>query len=344
MSRDRSDLLIFVGRRAVQLIPVLFGVILITFFFTHVAVSDPCAIWAGAHAQPYQIQNCRVTFGLDKPLPNQFVAYLSSLVSGDWGKNPPGVIGAGVPVLSSIAAAFPQTLELVLTSLLIMIAIGIPLGVAAASNSGRWVDHAVRTLYLSGWATPTYLGAVVAAIAIGPALGLPTTGAYSSTPQFPTPLHLSVLDALLAGNLSATGDAILHLILPASALAFLNLGIATRMTRGSMLEVLPMDYIKTARMKGLSEFWVFYKHALRNSLISTTTVLGISAGTLLSGTVVIEEIFQWPGIGFYAFDAILHYNFAGTIGVVIVFAVGVVIANLVADILYGLLDPRVEWR
>ena len=308
------------------------------------AVPDPCAIWAGAHAQPYQIQNCRVTYGLDKPLPNQFIAYLSALATGDWGKNPPGVIGAGVPVTTSIKEAFPQTLELVLASLLIMILVGIPLGVVAASNSGRWADHLVRVLYLSGWATPTYLGAVVAAIAIGPALGLPTTGAYSSSPQFPTPLNFSVLDALIAGNLPAAADAVLHLILPSTALAFLNLGIATRMTRGSMLEVLPLDYIKTARMKGLSEFRVFYKHALRNSLISTTTVLGVTAGTLLSGTVVIENIFRWPGIGFYAFDAITHFNFPGTIGVVIVFAVGVVIANLIADILYGLLDPRVEWR
>ena len=202
----------------------------------------------------------------------------------------------------------------------------------------------VRTFYLSGWATPTYLGAVVLAVVVGPALGLPYQGAFTSQPTFPERLHMSVLDALLAWNLAATGDAILHLILPASALAFLNLGIATRMTRGSMLEVLPLDFVKTARMKGLSDFWVLYKHALRNSLISTTTVLGITAGGLLSGTVVIENIFRWPGIGAYAFNAITNYEFAGTIGVVIIFAIGVVLANLIADVLYGLLDPRVEWR
>src|SRR5207245_5672251 len=205
-------------------------------------------------------------------------------------------------------------------------------------------DHLVRTFYLSGWATPTYLGGVILAIAVGPALGFPTKGDFTSTPAFPTPTHMSVLDALLALNFPAAADAVIHLILPATSLAFLNLGIATRMTRTSMLEVLPLDFVKTARMKVLSDFLVLYKHALRNSLISTVTILGITAGVLLSGTVVIEEIFQWPGIGAYAYDAIKGYNFPGTIAVVIVFAVAVVISNLLSDILYGILDPRVEWR
>jgi len=317
MGRNKSDLIVFVGKRLVQLLPVVLGVIVITFFFTHVAVQNPCAIWAGPHATQDQIQACIVRFGLDRPLPEQFWRYMANLVSGDWGASP-----RGVPVLLSISSAFPATLELVLAALLIMVAIGIPLGVVAANGAGRWADH----------------------LAIGPALGLPTKGDFTSTPPFNGPTHMSVLDALLHLNFAAAGDAILHLILPASALAFLNLGIATRMTRTSMLEVLPLDFVKTARMKGLSEFLVLYKHALRNSLISTTTILGITAGVLLSGTVVIENIFQWPGIGAYAFDAITGYNFNGTIAVVIVFAIVVVMSNLISDILYGILDPRVEWR
>jgi len=155
---------------------------------------------------------------------------------------------------------------------------------------------------------------------------------------------MSVLDALVNLNFPAFVDALAHLILPASALAFVNLGLATRMTRASMLEVLPMDFVKTAKIKGLSDFVVLYKHALRNSLISTTTILGEAVGYLLATSVVIEEIFQWPGIGSYAFDAITRYNFQGTIGVVIFFAIGVVVANLIADIVYGFLDPRVDWR
>ncbi len=339
MGRSLTDLAVFVAKRLLFLIPVLFGVIVITFFFTHVAVSNPCAVWF-PRAKPAQLAQCAITFGLHQPLYVQFYKYTANLIDGNWGNSP-----AGVPVLPVIAVALPATLELVLASLVLMVLIGIPLGVVAAQYSGRLGDHLVRIFYLSGWATPTYLGAVVAAILVGPFLGLPTGGEYTSTPPpFAQVTHMSVVDALLAGNLPWAGDAIVHLILPASVLAFVNMGIATRMTRSSMLEALPLDFVNSARMKGLSEFVVLYKHALRNALISTTTVLGVTAGGLLSGTVIVEEVFAWPGIGSYAFSAITGYNFSGTIGVVIVFAIGVVIGNMIADILYGVLDPRVEWR
>lgn len=340
MGRSRGDLIIFVGKRLVMLIPVLFGVVTITFIFTHMAVPNPCLVWSGPRATQVTIQNCIVNNDLDKPLPNQYLRYLEKLVAGDWGQTPGGPL-----VLPEILKKFPETLELVLASLFIMVAAGIPLGVIAASNSGRWSDHLVRTFYLSGWATPTYLAAAVLSVAIGPLLGLPRNGLFtSSVPPFPEPLHMSVLDALIALNFGGFVDAVAHLILPATALAFVNLGIATRMTRGSMLEVLPMDYVKTARIKGLSNFIVLYKHALRNSLISTVTVLGTTIGGILSTLVVIEEVFLWPGIGSYAYTAITSYDFNGTIGAVIFFAIGVVVANLIADIVYGLLDPRVEWR
>lgn len=341
MARSPGDLAIFVGKRLLQLIPVLFGVILITFLFTHLAVANPCGIWLKQkHVSMTVEQNCINYFGVNRPLDVQFFVYLSSLVHGNLGIDP----NTNLPVAPVLVAAFPETLELVLAALFLMVVIGIPLGVIAANSNGRIADHLVRIFYLSGWATPTYLGAILLAVAVGPALGLPTKGAYTGPVPFPQPTHMLVVDALLAGNLGGAVNAFSHLILPAVALAFLNMGIAIRMTRSSMLEVLQLDYVKTARMKGLSEFWVLYKHALRNSLISTVTVLGLTAGTLLSGTIVIEEVFQWPGIGQYAYSAITTANFAGSIAVVIVFAVGVVIANLLADLLYGILDPRVEWR
>lgn len=342
MGRSPGDLGIFILKRMLQLIPVLFGVVTITFIFTHLTVPNPCNVWSGPRATQATINTCIINNDLNKPVLDQFFSYLAKLLSGNWGQDPRGPL-----VLPKILERFPQTIELVLTALFFMVVIGIPLGVVAANNNGRYLDHLVRTFYLSGWATPTYLGGVILSVAIGPVLGLPRTGAFSAVyladPTFQK-VHMSLLDALINLNLPAFGDAVAHLILPASALAFINLGIATRMTRGSMLEVLPMDYVKTARIKGISDFWVLYKHALRNSLISTITVLGTTTGGLLSTTVVIEEIFGWPGIGSYAYDAITNYNFNGTIGVVIFFAVGVVVANLIADILYGVLDPRVEWR
>ncbi|MFZ0700177.1 MAG: ABC transporter permease [Thermoplasmata archaeon] len=341
MGRSLSDLLIFVGKRVVQLIPVLIGVVILTFFFTHLDLTGICNEWY-PHAGETTLMNCQAKYG--QPVITQFFQYVGNLLQGNWGASI-----SGVQVYPAIATALPATVELVLASLLLMIVIGIPLGVIAAQHSGRWADHLVRVFYLSGWATPTYLGAVIAAVFIAPWLGLPAHGEYSTlVPPFPQYTHMSVIDAMIALNLPYTVDAISHLILPATVLAFINMGIATRMTRASMLEVLPLDYVRSARMKGLSEFWVTYKHALRNALITTTTVLGITAGGLLAGTVVVEEVFDWPGIGQYAYTAIgggsSTPNFDGAVAVVIVFAVAVVVANLVADILYGILDPRVDWR
>jgi peptide/nickel transport system permease protein len=337
MGRNPSDLILFVGKRLLQLVPVVLGVVFVTFFFSHV-IPNVCAIWF-PRAKSAELAQCTIRYGLNQPLTVQLGGYLSQLLTGNWGISP-----QGQAVYPAIVSALPDTLELIFAALLLMVFIGIPLGVIAANSSGRWADHVVRIFYLSGWATPTYLAAVVLAIGVGPVLGLPTHSDFSTTPTFPQPTHFSVIDAALTGHPSLVVDALAHLALPAIALAFINMGIATRMTRSSMLEVLPLDFVKTARMKGLAEFWVLYKHALRNSLITTTTVLGVTAGGLLSGTVVIERIFEWPGIGYYAYNALTGYNYPGTFAVVIVFAVAVVVANLVADILYGVLDPRVEWR
>jgi peptide/nickel transport system permease protein len=339
MGRTLEDLLIFVGKRMLELLPVLLGVIVLTFLITHVASINPCPRWY-PKASTAVLAHCQAQFSL--PLTTQFWNYFTKLLEGNWGASQ-----LGVPVYPVIASAVPATVELVLASLFLMIVIGIPLGVIAAQFAGRWGDHLVRVLYLSGWSVPTYVGSIIAAVFLAPYLGLPTSGEYSAPPPFPQITHMSVVDAILAGNFPYTVDAISHLVLPAAVLAFINMGIATRMTRASMLEVLPLDYVKAARMKGLSNFLVLYKHALRNALIATVTVLGLTAGGLLAGTVVIEEVFAWPGIGAYAFSVLGgggQPNFDGAIAVTIVFAIGVVVANLISDILYGVLDPRVEWR
>jgi ABC-type dipeptide/oligopeptide/nickel transport system permease component len=342
MGRSLTDLVVFILKRLVQLIPVIFGVVTLTFIFSRLSLSgtNPCVVWVGPKAPKSAVQACISFFGLNLPVWTQYVRYWDGLLSGNWGIDPI----SNRAVLPYILQAFPETLELVLAALFLMVVIGIPLGVIAANSNGRLADHLVRIFYLSGWATPTYLLAAVLAIGVAGTLGISGGDFSTAIPPFAQPTHFSVLDALLAGNLPATGDALVHLALPAAALAFLNMGIITRLTRSSMLESLPLDFVKTARMKGLSEFLVLYKHALRTSLISVVTVLGLTAGYLLGATVVVEEIFGWPGLGQYAYTAVTGYSYPAVLGVVVFFAVVVVIANLISDIAYGLLDPRVEWR
>jgi ABC-type dipeptide/oligopeptide/nickel transport system permease component len=339
VGRSLADLGFFIGLRLLQLVPVVLGVIILMFIFTHIAVANPCGSWY-PHAKKDVLNACTSYYGFGQPLYVQFGKYIAGLAAGNWGTDQ-----NGQNVYPVIAQSVPETVELVLASLVVMTVFGMALGVVAAQYSGRWPDHLIRVFYLSGWAAPTYIVGIVLVIYAAPALGFPTGGAFTTNPPpFPQPTHMSVIDAILAGSPSGTLDAIAHLVLPAIALAFLNLGIITRMTRSSMLEVLPLDFVKSARMKGISENAVIYRHALRNSLITTTTILGFTASGLLASTVVVEEIFRWPGIGEYSYDAIVNNNFSGLIGVTIVFAIAVVVANLIADILYGLIDPRVEWR
>jgi dipeptide transport system permease protein len=333
-------LFIFIVKRLLLLIPVIIGIVTVTFIVIHLNGHDPCLAYAHGSNPGPAIQKCHEFLGTNLPLWQQYFRYLAAFFTGNWGSD-----AQNIPVLPQIEAALPATLELVFASLIMMVIIGIPLGVVAARHAGRWPDHSVRIFYLSGWATPTFLAGFLLLVFVAIPLGFPTTGQISpALDTFPHPTGFLLLDALLAGNFPAAYDVLAHLFLPALALAFVNLGIATRMTRSSMLEVLPMDYVKTARMKGLPENRVIYRHALRNSLITTVTVLGLTAGALLAGTVVIESIFGWPGIGYYAYESIQLTNYAGVIGCTVVFAIGVVIANLIADITYGFLDPRVEWR
>ena len=340
MGRSITDLFWFIGKRLLVLIPIVIGVTAIAFILMRAAYPDPCPLWLGGHAKTSALDACAAAFGLNKPLVVQYFLFLQQFLVGNWGISPDGI-----PVVTSIAEYLPATIELVLASLFLIVVIGIPLGVIAAQSNGRWADHLVRIFYLGGWATPTYLGAILAAFFLAPFLGLPTSGQFAQNPPpFPQPTHVSVLDALLAGNLPYTFDALSHLFLPAVTLAVLNLGLITRMTRASMLEVLPLDYVKSARMKGLGEFVVMYKHALRTALVTTTSVLGFTVAGLLSGAVVVEQIFGWRGLGEFAYDAFATSNLPGAIDSIVIFAIWTVLANMLADVLYGFLDPKVEWR
>src|SRR5580693_5648537 len=221
MGRSASDLVIFIGKRLLQLVPVLLGSIVITFFVTHFGNPNPCSLWV-PKARPAALQACITTFGTSTPVTTQFVRYLTVLLQGNWGIDPT----SGQPVWATIMAAAPDTIELVVAALILMILIGIPLGVVAANHNGRWADHLVRILYLSGWAVPTFLFALLLVFFAAPFLGLPSHGAFTQlNPPFPQYTHASLIDAILAGQPSYIADALAHLILPALCLAFINMGI-----------------------------------------------------------------------------------------------------------------------
>ncbi len=341
MKRNFWDLLLFIVKRVAVMLLLVIGVTFITFFFSHIMAPDPARLWAGRRANAARIQEIISLYHLNQPYYVQYWYYLKGIFTGNFGVDP----STGAPILPQILSRFPATLELVLASVVIMVVVGIPLGAIAASRNGKATDHVIRAFYLSGWATPSFLGALVLVLVFTYYLNiLPPYGIISPfVTQPPAITGMPILDSLLTGNVPAFLSTVQHLILPATSLAFLNFGIATRMTRASMLEVFPLDYVKTARSKGLSEYAVVYKHALRNALISTVTVLALLTGSLLSGDVVVEEIFGWPGIGSYAFNAVQTENFPEIIAVTVVFSIGVIIANLIADILYAVLDPKVEW-
>ena len=267
---------------------------------------------------------------------------MSDLLHGDWGVSP----SSGQPVFHSIAIYLPATIELTIAAIIMTILIGIPLGVVAATNKDKVIDHFSRLVSLSGVASPPFLAALLLQLIFFYYLGLlPSGGRISdSVPPPPTITGLFTIDSLLTGNWAAFVSSIQHLILPSFALAFLILGLMSRLVRASMLEALTSDYVRTAKAKGLIRRLVIYKHALRNALTQPVTALSLYVAYTLGGSVVIESIFSWPGVGRYAAQAALVFDLPAVMGTTIVFAVIVVLANLVADILLSVIDPRIHLR
>ncbi len=253
---------------------------------------------------------------------------MKGLFTGDWGVS----ATSGRLVITDIQFFFPATVELALAALLITIILGIPLGVLAAMYHERKLDHSIRVFYLAGFSSPPFFVAVILLLAFGFIFQIfPTRGELTTTLIPPTRITgMYIVDSLLTGNWIDLKDSVLHIILPATALALTYFGVITRVTRASMLDVLQKDFIRSSYAVGLSRRTVVFKHALRNALIPTTTVIGLALGSLLGGTIVIETIFEWPGIGYYATQAILNYDFPAIMGVTVLFTLGVVIANLLS--------------
>ena len=320
---------------------VLFGMSIITFTVSHIVPADPIRIIAGQRATKETIEIYRKQYGMDKPLPIQYLVYMKNLLKGDLGES----IISRRPVLEDIKDYFPATAELVGFAMVITLMIGIPLGVRSASKRGRFTDHSFRVFAILGASMPIFwLGLVNQFVFYGQLQILPIGGrldVYSTPPKTVTGLYL--VDSLVEGNLETFWDALKHLMLPGITMAFGTLAVVTRMTRTSMLECLNQDYVRTARAKGLQGFRVTFIHALKNAATPILTVVGLQTGFLLAGDFLAETIFNWPGIGRYGVTAINNMDFPAIMGVTLLVSVIYVMVNLVVDLLYTLFDPRIKY-
>jgi len=302
---------------------------------------NPAHLWAGPRAKASTVAAVALRYHLNDPLYLQFFYFLRDILTGNFGIDPLN----GQPILSEILFYVPNTLELVLFSFVIVILLGIGLGYLAGMRFSTVADTIIRLVYLVSWSTPMYLAAIVAILVFATYLPIfPSGGMYSLSlppPPVRTITGIFLIDSLVQFNFPAFLSALQHLILPASALAFVNFGLISRATRSSILNVRWSTHVKTARAKGLTEDEVKRKHILRNALIDATSISAVMFGWLLTGTVVVEELFAWPGLGQFAYQAIYSFDYPVLIPIVIVFTLGVIVANFAADIAYSLLDPRI---
>ncbi|HEV8669893.1 MAG TPA: ABC transporter permease [Candidatus Limnocylindria bacterium] len=330
----------FLLRRIVGIAAVMIGVSVVTFAISHVIPADPAVAALGDHATDEQIAAFRAEYKLDRPLVEQYITYANGILHGDLGRS----IRTRRAVLDDLADSFPATFELSLTALLVSILAGVPAGVCSAIARGRMPDLVVRVLALAGGSIPVFwLGLIVIGLGYYQLGWFPGGGRIDLfVPPPPPRTGLYVVDSILAGDLDALRSSLLHLVLPALTLGYFSTAVITRMTRSSMLEVLGQDYMRTARAKGLRERVIVLRHALRNALIPTVTIIGLTFGSLLSGAVLTETIFSWPGLGRYATASAVSLDFPAVLGVTLLAAVVYPLANLVVDVAYYWLDPRIQ--
>jgi peptide/nickel transport system permease protein len=334
-------LLRFILRRLALLVIVLAGISVIAFVLTHLIPGNPARLLAGPHANRAELEAVKREYGLVGSIPSQYLHYVNSLLHGNLGIS----LTSGRPVSQDLAQFIPATVELALAAILILVLIGIPLGIWSAVKPGGAVDSGSRVLSVLGVAVPAFwLGLIFQILFYRDWHVLPIGGRLAAGMSPPTTITgLYVVDSLLTGNFQTLGSSMVHLILPATCLAIGGLAIVTRMTRVSAINVLESDYVLMAVSKGLPQRRVLMHHVLRNALIPTTTVLGLQIGFILSATVYTEMVFNWPGIGLYAVNAITNLDYPAIMGVTLVFAFIYVVVNLLVDIAYVLLDPRISY-
>jgi peptide/nickel transport system permease protein len=329
-----------IAKRLLGALPNLVGVIVVTFLLTRALPGDPAAYFAGGAATQEAVAQVRAQLGLDKPLVEQFFRYVADLAHGELGTS----LTTGQPVLQELLVRLPASIEMVLLALVLACAIALPLGVLAATRPGSWIDQLCRLVTTAGVSLPTFFTGLVLAYVFYFLLGWAPSPLGRLDPMFSPPPQVSgfyLIDAALIGDGSLWWASFKQLILPTLTMSIFVLAPIARMTRASMLSVLSSDFIRTARASGLNSGTVLVTYALRNALLPVVTTLGMVFGFMLGSSVVIEKVFGWPGVGSYAIDALTASDYAPIQGFVLAMGVLFVLLNLVVDLLYTLIDPRV---
>lgn len=329
----------FIIRRTLVVIPTLLGITIIIFMMLAITPGDPAELLLGERATKESLEAMREYLGLNKPLYVQYGMFLKRVAKFDLGET----IWTRQKVWIEIMERFPATIELTLAAMIISTFFGVLLGILSATKQYSWFDYASMLGSLFGVSMPVFWLGLMLMLIFSLSLGLfPMSGRLGVDTDLTVITNLFVLDSILTGNWPALKDALMHLALPAIALSTIPLAIVARMTRSSMLEVLRQDYIKTARAKGLSEVKIVLKHALRNGLIPVVTVVGLEFGLLLGGAILTETVFAWPGIGKWLFDGVVKRDYMVIQGGTLLVATVFVFINLIVDVLYAIINPRIS--
>ncbi|ADO41472.1 ABC transporter permease subunit [Ketogulonicigenium vulgare] len=332
----------FLFRKLIVIVPVLIGITIVSFGFVRILPGDPVMLMAGERGlTPERHAQLMAQFGYDRPILVQYFSYLGDVLTGNFGTS----LVTKKPVLADFAALFPATVELAICAVILAALIGIPLGVLAAVKRGSWFDQIAMSIALTGYSMPIFWWGLLLIILFSSTLGwTPVSGRIGLMYYFPNPTGFMLWDAATSGQTGAFTSAVRHLILPSIVLATIPMAVLARQSRSAMLEILGEDYVRTARAKGLSPLRIVGLHALRNALIPIVTTLGLQIGALLTGAILTETIFSWPGIGKWMVDSISKRDYPVVQGGLLLIAAIVMAVNLLVDVLYAVINPRIRHK